>query len=199
MPVFPSVPRVRFWPRPRGVSTALLRAGSHHVPFLRAHEQPATETLPKLTRSNVKELKSPSCSDTVPLWPEFHWPPKDAAMTDADFMRMAIQTAREGMGKGEMPFGACIVHKGKVLAVAHNSAKADIDTTAHGEAQAIRSASRQLSKLNLIGATIYTTCEPCPMCFAACLWANSGGSCMPAALRMRPRPGSGRFPSRRLG
>ena len=95
-------------------------------------------------------------------------------MVDADFMRMAIQAAREGMGKGEMPFGACIVHKGKVLAVAHNSAKADIDTTAHGEVQAIRAASRQLRQLNLPGATIYTTCEPCPMCFAACLWANLG-------------------------
>jgi guanine deaminase len=124
--------------------------------------------------ANVKELKSPSCWDTVPLWPEFSLATKDGAMNDADFMRMAIQAAREGMGKGEMPFGACIVHKGKVLAVAHNSAKADIDTTAHGEVQAIRAASRQLRQLNLHGATIYTTCEPCPMCFAACLWANLG-------------------------
>lgn len=66
-----------------------------------------------LTRGNVKELKSPNYWDTVPLWPEFSLATKDGAMTDADFMRMAIQAAREGMGKGEMPFGACIVHKGK--------------------------------------------------------------------------------------
>ena len=95
-------------------------------------------------------------------------------MTDADFMRMAIQAAWDGMGKREMPFGACIVHKGKVLSVAHNSAKADLDTTAHGEVQAIRAASRQVKRLSLPGATIYTTCEPCPMCFAACLWAELG-------------------------
>lgn len=95
-------------------------------------------------------------------------------MIDEDFMRMAIQAAREGMAKGEMPFGACIVQKGKVLAVAHNNAKADIDTTAHGEVQAIRAASRQLRQLSLLGSTIYTTCEPCPMCVAACLWADLG-------------------------
>lgn len=95
-------------------------------------------------------------------------------MTDADFMRMAIQAARDGMAKGEMPFGACIIQKGKVLSVAHNNAKADTDTTAHGEVQAIRAASRQVKGLTLTGATIYTTCEPCPMCFAACLWANIG-------------------------
>jgi len=95
-------------------------------------------------------------------------------MTDANFMRMAIQAARKGMSKGEMPFGACIIQKGKVLSVAHNSAKANTDTTAHGEIQAIRAASRQVKRLTLSGATIYTTCEPCPMCFAACLWANIG-------------------------
>lgn len=95
-------------------------------------------------------------------------------MTDADFMRMAIEAALEGMEKGEMPFGACIIQKGEVLAVAHNSAKANMDTTAHGEVQAIRAASRQVNRLSLSGATIYTTCEPCPMCFAACLWANMG-------------------------
>lgn len=95
-------------------------------------------------------------------------------MTDADFMRMAIQAALKGMKKGEMPFGACIIQKGKVLSVAHNSAKADMDTTAHGEVQAIRAASRRVKRLTLSGATIYTTCEPCPMCFTACLWANLG-------------------------
>jgi guanine deaminase len=95
-------------------------------------------------------------------------------MTDADFMRLAIQAAWAGLGKGEMPFGACIVRKGQAVAVSHNSAKANIDTTAHAEIQAIREASRQLQTRELAGCVIYATCEPCPMCFAACLWARLG-------------------------
>ena len=95
-------------------------------------------------------------------------------MTDADFMRLAIQAAWQGLGKGEMPFGACIARKEQVLSVSHNSAKANIDTTAHAEVQAIREASRQLRMLELAGCVIYSTCEPCPMCFTACLWAKIG-------------------------
>jgi guanine deaminase len=95
-------------------------------------------------------------------------------MTDTDFMRLAIQTARQGLQKGEMPFGACIVRRGQVISVAHNSAKANMDTTAHAEVQAIRQASRQVRTLELTGCMIYSTCEPCPMCFTACLWAKLG-------------------------
>lgn len=96
-------------------------------------------------------------------------------MTDADFMRLAIQAAWQGVEKGEMPFGACLVRKGQVISVAHNSAKADMDTTAHAEVQAIREACRRLKTLALPGCVIYATCEPCPMCFTACVWAKVGG------------------------
>jgi tRNA(Arg) A34 adenosine deaminase TadA len=95
-------------------------------------------------------------------------------MTDADFMRLAIQAAWQGLEKGEMPFGASIVRRGQVVAVAHNSAKANLDTTSHAEVQAIREASRQVKALELTGAILYATCEPCPMCFTACLWAKLG-------------------------
>ncbi len=95
-------------------------------------------------------------------------------MTDADFMRLAIQSAWQGLEKGEMPFGACIVKKGQVVSVVHNSAKDNLDTTAHAEIQAIREATRQLRMLELTGCVIYSTCEPCPMCFTACLWASLG-------------------------
>jgi tRNA(Arg) A34 adenosine deaminase TadA len=95
-------------------------------------------------------------------------------MTDADFMKLAIKAAWEGVEQGEMPFGACVVKRGQVVSVAHNSAKASLDTTAHAEVQAIRDASRQLRTLDLTGGTIYTTCEPCPMCFTACVWAQVG-------------------------
>jgi len=93
-------------------------------------------------------------------------------MTDADFIRLAIQAAWQGVERGEMPFGACIVTRGQVVSVAHNSAKANIDVTAHAEVQAIREASRRLKTLELPGCVIYSTCEPCPMCFTACVWAK---------------------------
>jgi tRNA(Arg) A34 adenosine deaminase TadA len=95
-------------------------------------------------------------------------------MTDAGFMRLAIQAAWQGLKKGEMPFGACISRNGRVVSVAHNSAQSNVDTTAHAEVQAIREGSRQLRTLELVGSTIYAACEPCPMCFTACLWAKLG-------------------------
>lgn len=95
-------------------------------------------------------------------------------MTDADFMQLAIQVAWQGVEKGEMPFGACIVRNGQMISVAHNSAKANIDTTAHAEMQAIREASRRVKTLELPGCVIYSTCEPCPMCFTACVWSKLG-------------------------
>jgi tRNA(Arg) A34 adenosine deaminase TadA len=95
-------------------------------------------------------------------------------MTDEDFMRLAIQAAWQGVENGEMPFGACIMRNEQVISVAHNSANANMDTTAHAEVQAIREASRRLKTLELTGCTIYSTCEPCPMCFTACVWAKVG-------------------------
>ena len=99
---------------------------------------------------------------------------KAVSMTDADYMRLAIQAAWQGLEKGEMPFGACIIGKGQVVAVTHNSAKANVDTTAHAEVQAIREATRRVHALELTGCAIYSTCEPCPMCFTACVWARLG-------------------------
>jgi tRNA(Arg) A34 adenosine deaminase TadA len=93
-------------------------------------------------------------------------------MTDADYMRVAIEAAREGLKKGEMPFGACIVLRGRVVTAVHNVARAQTDITAHAEMHAIREACRRLGTLDLTGCVIYASCEPCPMCFSACLWAR---------------------------
>ncbi|WP_447859885.1 nucleoside deaminase [Nitrospira calida] len=73
-----------------------------------------------------------------------------------------------------MPFVACVVKNGRILSVMHNSARANMDTTAHAEVQAIRGASRELNTLELSGCVLYSTCEPCSMCFTACLWAKLG-------------------------
>src|SRR5438128_12455604 len=112
-------------------------------------------------------------------------------MTDADFMRLAIQAAWQGLGKGEMPFGACIVRKEQVLSVSHNSAKANIDTTPHAEVQAIREASRQLRMLELAGCVIYSTCEPCPVFYRVSV-GQARADCLCLSHRGR---GKGRHPA----
>lgn len=114
-------------------------------------------------------------------------------MTDADFMRLAIQAAWQGLEKGEMPFGACVVGNGQVVSIAHNSAKADTDMTAHAEVQAIREASRRVNALELTGGTVYSTYEPCPMCFTACVWAKVERIVYACRSRMPHRQASDKF------
>jgi tRNA(Arg) A34 adenosine deaminase TadA len=72
------------------------------------------------------------------------------------------------------PFGASIVHTrtGKLLLRALNNAMAEFDPSAHAEVRAIRLATKRLKNLFLTGYTLYSTCEPCPMCMSAALWAR---------------------------
>ena len=93
-------------------------------------------------------------------------------MTDRDYMQLAIRAAGEGIEAGQTPFGACLVLNGEVLATAHNVVWKATDITAHAEVTAIREACRKTGRIDFSGATIYSTCEPCPMCFSACLWAR---------------------------
>lgn len=91
---------------------------------------------------------------------------------DEKHMRKAIAAAREGMAAGQTPFGACIVKGGRIIASAHNSVWADTDITAHAEVNAIRRSCGKRKAIDLSGCTIYSTVEPCPMCFSAIHWAN---------------------------
>jgi guanine deaminase len=95
-----------------------------------------------------------------------------APSTDAGFMRLAIEKAKEGIVNGQTPFGACIARYGDVLSCTHNVVWQTTDITAHAEVHAIREACRKLSTVDLSGCVIYSTCEPCPMCFSACHWAR---------------------------
>ena len=72
------------------------------------------------------------------------------------------------------PFGAVIVKDGKVVAEASNTVTVDNDPTAHAEVNAIRKACAALGTgtFDLSGCELYTSCEPCPMCLAACYWAH---------------------------
>lgn len=91
---------------------------------------------------------------------------------DEKFMQLAIEKAREGALKGQTPFGACIVKNNELVCCVHNIVWATTDITAHAEVHAIREACKKLNTIDLSGCTIYSTCEPCPMCFSAIHWAR---------------------------
>lgn len=94
---------------------------------------------------------------------------------EARFMHAAIHAASEALPRGEGgPFGACIERDGKILAVAHNTVLREHDATCHAEVNAIRALSRELQNFDLSGCTVYSTTEPCPMCFSAIHWARIG-------------------------
>ncbi len=98
-------------------------------------------------------------------------------------MDLAIKKAHQGVKKGQTPFGACVVKKGKVVALAHNIVWKTTDITAHAEITAIRRACRTLKTIDLRGCVIYSTCEPCPMCFSACHWARISKVVYGAAIK----------------
>ena len=91
---------------------------------------------------------------------------------DRTFMREAIQLANASVRRGGGPFGAVIVKNGAIIAGSSNSVTIDNDPTAHAEVNTIRKACRQLGTFDLSGCTIYTSCEPCPMCLGAIYWAH---------------------------
>lgn len=93
---------------------------------------------------------------------------------DREFMREAIQLANESVKNGGGPFGAVVVKDGKVVAGSSNSVTIDNDPTAHAEVNTIRKACSKLGTFDLSGCTIYTSCEPCPMCLGAIYWSRIG-------------------------
>jgi tRNA(Arg) A34 adenosine deaminase TadA len=91
---------------------------------------------------------------------------------DLKFMSLAIARAKAGVKNGQTPFGACIVKNNRVIAAGHNLVWQSNNITAHAEIVTIGLACKKLKTLDLSGCTIYSTCEPCPMCFSACHWAR---------------------------
>ena len=87
-------------------------------------------------------------------------------------MQMAIRAAREGIAKGQSPFGCAIAIGERVLASQHNTVWMSTDATAHAEVNAIRRANLEFGSIHLPNAIVATTCEPCPMCMAALHWAR---------------------------
>jgi guanine deaminase len=89
------------------------------------------------------------------------------------FMKLALEEAYRGIKRGSGgPFGACIVLRGDVIATGHNEVLKTNDPTRHAEVCAIIRASKSLGTPHFKGAEIYSTTEPCVMCFAAIHWAQ---------------------------
>lgn len=89
------------------------------------------------------------------------------------YMKISVDEAYEGMRKGDGgPFGAVIVKNGKIIARGHNEVLKTNDPTAHAEVVAIRKACKLLKRFDLSDCEIYSSCEPCPMCFATVHWAK---------------------------
>ena len=94
-------------------------------------------------------------------------------MSDQVYLSLAAQEASFGMSKGDGgPFGAVLVYKDMVIASTHNTVLVAKDPTCHAEINAIRWATREMGQLFLDNCTVYSTTEPCPMCFSALHWAR---------------------------
>jgi tRNA(adenine34) deaminase len=90
------------------------------------------------------------------------------------WMRLALEEARAGMERGEVPIGALVVLNGEAVARAFNQPIGSHDPTAHAEIMAMRNAARALCNYRLTGAVLYVTLEPCLMCAGALVHARIG-------------------------
>ena len=89
------------------------------------------------------------------------------------FMRRAIELAQEGIDQNQGgPFGCVVVKDGRIIGEGCNRVTSTNDPSAHAEIVAMREACRNLKTFQLDGCSIYTSCEPCPMCLGAIYWAR---------------------------
>lgn len=92
---------------------------------------------------------------------------------DQQLIQVAVELGRQGAESGAGgPFGAVVARGDVILGQAHNAVLATNDPTAHAEVQAIRAAAQAIGSPHLSGAVLYSSCEPCPMCAGAALWAR---------------------------
>lgn len=88
------------------------------------------------------------------------------------FLERAVEIAVQNVQSDGGPFGAVVVRAGEVVSEGVNRVTSSNDPTAHAEINAIRSAAVELGSYTLAGCSLYSSCQPCPMCYAACLWAR---------------------------
>src|SRR5438874_13796272 len=100
-------------------------------------------------------------------------PPAQKVLDELRMMELVRFTANTLETESPVPFGASIVHtdSGELLTQAVNAVRRENDPSSHAELRTVRKATRKLKTSSLGGYTLYTTCEPCPMCMANALWA----------------------------
>ncbi len=89
-------------------------------------------------------------------------------------MQRAIELSIESINSGGGPFGSVIVKDEKIISEGMNRVTVDNDPTSHGEIVAIRNACKKLNTFNLSNCSLYSSCEPCPMCMSAIYWSRIG-------------------------
>ncbi len=93
-------------------------------------------------------------------------------MTDESYLAEAMALAESSVEQGGGPFGAVVVKEGTVIGRGTNNVTLSNDPTAHAEVGAIREACKTIHDFSLAGATLYASCEPCPMCLSAIYWSH---------------------------
>ncbi len=107
------------------------------------------------------------------------------------FMRMAIEEAKKGDAEGNVPVGGVLVKDSEIIARGYNGATSTLDVTSHSETVVLREATKTLGQLDLLGCTLYTTMEPCPMCTGAIMVSRI--STLVLGGRITAASGSGMF------
>ena len=92
---------------------------------------------------------------------------------DEQYMKEALREAQAARSEGEVPIGAVVVARGRIIARGHNMTERLHDPTAHAEMIALTAATEALGGKYLQDCTLYVTVEPCPMCAAALCWAQT--------------------------
>lgn len=102
--------------------------------------------------------------------------PATATDKDREFMTQAIKLMRQAgvVDKTGGPFGAIVVKDGEIIGSGGNSVLRDNDPTGHAEMNAMRAACQKVGSPHITGATLYSSCEPCPMCYSTAYWARVG-------------------------
>jgi tRNA(Arg) A34 adenosine deaminase TadA len=110
----------------------------------------------------------------------------------AKFMALAIEESRKGLRVGERPFGSVVVRGDQIVARAYAVVDSSGDPTTHAETLAVRAATAHLKSLSLKGCTLYTSCDPCPMCAGAMFNSHIDrlviGAPYQALMRLTGRP-----------
>ncbi|MFH0860324.1 MAG: nucleoside deaminase [Candidatus Altiarchaeota archaeon] len=163
----------------RGVSAKSFRVLTEKE--VEARRKALTKNLPSQTLigtggSQLSEIKTMRTGER--LFMQYESLPPEEQRTHEKCMRDAIKVTLEGIEEGNTPFGAVIISpEGKTVSRSHNTVwQPPVDPTRHAENNAINEAFKTLNLKNpkLEGHTLYTTCEPCPMCLSAAHWAGIG-------------------------